>query len=209
MDKTIWMSTRKAKIRPKIRQFLFKMIHEVFRIGDFWSHIQAITERQFCTTCGTMESMDHILIHCRCRPMRQILCLAREAWPHRNLPWLEINLGTILGCGSQSVQQVINNEAQNGNQEHRNNNAHHKGASCLLQILISESAFLIWVLRCKRVIQEKTHTRQETNSRWLSMINSRLTEDKNNSNNSQKKERVYQLSVKHLGTSLEKRRPPK
>ena len=158
MDETIWMSTRKAEIRPKIRQFLFKTIHEVFRIEYFWSHIQAVAERQFCATCRTTESMDHILIHCRCRPgpMRQILCLAREAWPHRNLPWPEIDLGTILlGCGSLSVQQVINNEAQNGNQEHRNNNAHHKGVSRLLQILISESAFLIWVLRCERVIQGK------------------------------------------------------
>src|SRR6266581_8499511 len=103
------MSTRKAAIRPKIRQYLFKAMHEVFRIGDFWSHIQAVAERQFCATCGTTESMDHILIHCRCRPARQIWSLAKETWPHRNIPWPEIDLGTILGCGGLSVQQAINN----------------------------------------------------------------------------------------------------
>ena len=53
-----------------------------------------------------------------------------------------------------------------------------KGATRLLQILISEAMHLIWVLRCERVIQEKTHTHHETKARWLKAINRRLTEDK-------------------------------
>jgi len=56
--------------------------------------------------------------------------------------------------------------------------AHLRGASHLLKILISESAFLIWVLRCERVIQEKNHNHQEIKARWLHVINSRLTDDK-------------------------------
>jgi len=56
--------------------------------------------------------------------------------------------------------------------------SHLRGASRLLKILTSESAFLIWALRCERVIHEKNHTHQEIKSRWLNIINSRLTEDK-------------------------------
>jgi hypothetical protein len=48
----------------------------------------------------------------------------------------------------------------------------------LLQILISESAHLIWVLRCERTIHNKTHSATETQSRWLQAINDRVTEDK-------------------------------
>ena len=48
----------------------------------------------------------------------------------------------------------------------------------LRQILISESAHLIWVLRCDRVINDKTHTSEEIKSKWLRAINARLTDDK-------------------------------
>jgi hypothetical protein len=47
-----------------------------------------------------------------------------------------------------------------------------------MQILITESAYLIWSLRCERVIQEKTHSEREINTRWLHAINKRLTDDK-------------------------------
>ncbi|KAI0245444.1 hypothetical protein BJV78DRAFT_1138595, partial [Lactifluus subvellereus] len=48
----------------------------------------------------------------------------------------------------------------------------------LLQILLSESAHLIWVLRCERVIQDRTHSTDEICHRWLSTINARLTDEK-------------------------------
>ena len=103
-------------------------------------------------------------MHCRSPPVRQIWSLARRTWPHRNIPWLEINLGTILGCGRLSTTHTanVNNQIRD-----RNNKTHLKGTSHLLQILISESAYLIWVLRCERVIQEKLHNNQEIKSRWL------------------------------------------
>ena len=52
-----------------------------------------------------------------------------------------------------------------------------KGTKRFLQILISESTHLIWVLRCERTIQNKSHSHTEIESRWLQVINARLTED--------------------------------
>ena len=48
---------------------------------------------------------------------------------------------------------------------------------CLLQITISKAAHLLWVLCCKRVIQEKKHTHEEVIQRWLKVINRRFTDD--------------------------------
>jgi len=53
----------------------------------------------------------------------------------------------------------------------------HSGASRLLQILLSESLHLIWVLRCESVIQEKTLSINEIRKQWFHTINLRLTED--------------------------------
>jgi len=146
-------------------------MHDTFKIGDYWSHIQAVAERRFCTTCGVIESMSHILTHCRSHPTQLIWRLAKETWPHNNIPWPETDLGTILGCSCLNTPQA-------NNQEQNPRSALERGASRLLLILLSESAFLIWVLRCERVIQEKDHTPQEIRSRWLRAINTRLTDDK-------------------------------
>ena len=48
----------------------------------------------------------------------------------------------------------------------------------LLQILISELAYLIWTTRCERVIQNKTLSENEIKARWHHTINRRLTDDR-------------------------------
>ena len=145
-DATIWLSTRKSPIHPKIQQFLFKTMHEVFKISEFWNRIPDVAERSQCVTCGTTETMGHILTHCRSSLNRTIWDLATTTWPYQDLPWPGNDLGTILGCRCLMAQHAIN---QNQNQNQNTSNAHLRGASRLLQILISELAFLIWVLRCK------------------------------------------------------------
>ncbi|KAG1876108.1 hypothetical protein C8R48DRAFT_811459 [Suillus tomentosus] len=53
-----------------------------------------------------------------------------------------------------------------------------KGASRLLRILISESAHLIWVLRCDTTINGTNHTERAIKNRWMSKINQRLQLDR-------------------------------
>ena len=83
-----------------------------------------------------------------------------------------------------------------GNQERPNERGNilrrtqKQGASHLLQILLSEAAHLIWVLRCERVIpsddedqdddkrEERIHADREIQTRWLKAINAQLTKDK-------------------------------
>ncbi|KAG2079380.1 hypothetical protein BD769DRAFT_1380581, partial [Suillus cothurnatus] len=52
-----------------------------------------------------------------------------------------------------------------------------KGTSRLLRILISESAYLIWTIRCKRVIHESTHNEDSVRRRWRNAIDRRLQLD--------------------------------
>jgi hypothetical protein len=115
--------------------------------------------------------MDHILINCRAGPTHTIWNLAKESWPQENPRWPEITMGTILGCGSITAIDPPDDE---GNRERHSNS----GAIRLLQIILTESAHLIWVLRCERVIQQKNHNANEITTRWLNNINKRLTEDK-------------------------------
>jgi hypothetical protein len=82
-----------------------------------------------------------------------------------------------MGCGSITLPVVKPQRDDPQRQRNPERNAP-KGATRLLQILVSESAHLIWVLQCERVIQEHEHTANETHNRWLRAINARLTDDK-------------------------------
>jgi hypothetical protein len=131
--------------------------------------------RQTCQLCDETETMEHILVHCTATPPSTIWDLAKNTWPHAPHLWPEISIGIILGCGTISPPGI----AQPGGPEANQNYGRvPRGATRLLQILLSESAHLIWVLRCERVIQECTHMPSEIRCRWLHVINVRLTNDK-------------------------------
>ena len=171
-DETLWKGIRNRSLRTRVQQFLYKTMHGTQKIGSFWSNIPNYEMRQYCTTChDEIESMEHILTRCDALPTRIIWDLAKSTWPHSRHLWPEINIGIIMGCGS------VNIPGANERAPHLPDNRP-RGASRLLQILVSEAAHLIWVLRCERVIQERPHTLNEIQSRWLRAINTRLTDDK-------------------------------
>lgn len=172
-DETIWKSLRNPTFRPRIQQFLYKAMHGTHKIGDFWANIPNYEDRQDCLTCHTTETMSHILIECNSSAVRIIWNLARTHWPHANIPWPNVDLGTILGCGSASFPPPPRTDGEIQPRQRKQ-----KGAMRLLQILITESAYLIWTTRCERVIQEKIHSEAEIKAKWQRAINKRLTDDK-------------------------------
>jgi len=121
--------------------------------------------------------MEHILITCNNRPTRVIWQLAREIWPSQTYNWPEISLGLILECGT--ITSPRGDTHPNIPQVEQNRRTHHtKGATCLIQITLIESAHLIWVLQCERVIRGIQHSDGEIKARWIHTINTRLTDYK-------------------------------
>ena len=173
---TIWKSIRKRTVRLRVQQFLFKAIHNTPMIGDFWFNIEGYQHRGRCEPCLATENMDHILIHCRAGHATRVWNLARKLWPYEDSSWPDISLGAILGSGCLTARTT--NEQANTHQADNTAALNPRGAARLLQIIISEAAHLVWVLRCEHVIQEAQHTPEEVERRWLKVINRRLTDDK-------------------------------
>ena len=170
---TIWRSIRKRSIRLRVQQFLYKAIHNTPMIGEFWFNIEGYQHRGMCAPCEATENMDHILTTCNAGHATRIWELARKLWPYGDPQWPDINLGTILGSGC-----LESTGRGNIQRDHDTAPPNPRGASRLLQIIVSETAHLIWVLRCERVIQEVQHSAEEAERRWYKVINRRLTEDK-------------------------------
>ena len=203
---TIWNNLWKPTIRPLIQQFIYKSIHNTYKVGELWRHIPRFEEREHCSTCNITESMDHILTKCKNPSTQLVWSLAQDLWPYDNTPWQAPNLGSILGCGCINLRP----RTRQRNENEPDKRSILQGPTHLLQILLSESAYLIWVLRCKRVIQGIQHSRSETEGRWLCVINARLTTDKITATKIKRDKGFTNLVVNTWEQALEKRRglPP-
>lgn len=175
-DEAIWTHIRKPPIRLKIQQFFFKTLHGTQKLGRYWLNIQDLEDRCFCRICDDDETMDHILISCEHPARSRIWQMAKDLWPHDETTWPEISLGSIIGCDTLSIETTRRRKDRNG--EVITSKEHDPGATRLLKIIISESAYLIWTLRCEREIRGTTYTDKQIRATWLKTINRRLSEDK-------------------------------
>ena len=199
-DASIWRNLRNAAVRPLVQQFLFKTTHNAYMVGKYWENIRGFEDRGTCATCNTQESMSHILTECNAPPTHLIWNHAKNVWPYDNIRWPEIDLGIIIGCGS--LHLLTNNAPRENDQQ--NAEKIRQGPTCLLQILISEAAYLIWAMRCERTMQGKTHNANEIKGRWLRSINERLTTDKIQATTIKRNKGFTELVVKTWEQALSK-----
>ncbi|KAH7915101.1 ribonuclease H-like protein [Hygrophoropsis aurantiaca] len=178
-DATLWKNIKNKELTPKLRQFLFKAMHGAFKIGEFWQGIPNFEQRARCPSCNDpTESMEHILTECHQGPQRMIWDLVKKIWPHPQHPWKHPTIGTILGCGSI---KSLHEPQPHPNPAHlRTENLINKRdtKARLLTILLIESAYLIWVLRCEKAIRGIEHTTNSIKERWISTLNKRLNLDR-------------------------------
>jgi ribonuclease HI len=175
-DESIWGKIRTNPIRLTIQQFFFKAIHGTHKIGRYWLNIDGFEERAICRTCGDDESMNHILTECTHQSNQLIWSLAKKLWPHGDNTWPEVTFGTIIGCGALEIKTPRANPRR-CNAAAPPEPQPNAGASRLIKILLSESAYLIWIVRCERTIRGIERTGREIDTTWRHTINRRLSED--------------------------------
>ena len=86
-------------------------------------------------------------------------------WVQKNLEWRQPWIGNIISC---ALTKFTTNDGKRT-----------PGADQLWRILISESAHLIWRIRCERVIKNDNnpYVPEEIRNRWYKMIDNRLEID--------------------------------
>ena len=104
--------------------------------------------------CVVKRKQWNILFKCENSPSRKVIWpLAEKLWRLRESSWLEVQMGTVLGA------PLIKFKDRNGKPQ--------QGRSRLLTTLLTESAYLIWKLRCAWVVitrsadESKVHSATE------------------------------------------------
>ncbi|KAI0038391.1 ribonuclease H-like protein [Auriscalpium vulgare] len=170
-DSAMWTSQTHRDIPKPIQQFLFRATHRSYKIGAFWLPISGYEERAICAAChDPVETMEHILSECPENHQHELWKLAKHLWPHGDQTWPQITLGTVLAAGRLEVRLP--------NRDEPDPTKPHKGASRLLKILISETARLIWVLRCDRAINGTVASPENAARRWHNRLTERLITDR-------------------------------
>ena len=150
-DIAIWLFIRNKDITRTIRVFLWKVLHHAHKCGNYWLQIPYFGHHSKCHKCGVEDSMSHILTECDAPGQKEIWNLVKELWLSKNNLWPKVdNLGMIAGC---SLAKFLNGKGQRK-----------WGGEQLYCILITESAHLIWRIRCECIIEhsnrEQWHTAQ-------------------------------------------------
>ncbi|KAG2037250.1 hypothetical protein BDR03DRAFT_1051385, partial [Suillus americanus] len=203
-DQTLWLGRRNTDLSKKFQIFIYRALHNSLKIGDFWSNIPHLEHRSRCPTCrDATESLEHILTECDSPPQKLIWRLAKQIWPHNDTPWPDTSLGTILGCGSIKTPE----ETCQGNRGRTKPTNSMQGKSRLLRIIISEPAYLIWVLRCERVIQGTSHNNENIIKRWHRAIDARLQLDRVSASKIKRTEKFTNLVHATWSTTLSKDSP--
>ncbi|KAK7013690.1 hypothetical protein R3P38DRAFT_2545700 [Favolaschia claudopus] len=163
-DATIWRSIRSTDISRVIRNFLWKCMHDAFRIGLFWDKITNLEHFGQCLSCRVPESMEHILLECDIPGQRLIWRLGETLWRLRYPTWPKLTLGLLLGCALPKFKSTKGKLST--------------GKNRFFTILISTSMYLIWCLRNERIFERHTPaTNLEIHNRWISAMNAALRRD--------------------------------
>lgn len=152
-EEALWKSIRHKDLGKKIQYFLWMTLHEAYKVGAYWDHIPDFEQRGICNTCGTTESMEHILLECSCSGQKEIWELAEKLWEKQGTEWVALSFGTILACGTTNLKNTEGKPQP--------------GESRLYRILVSESTH-------ERVIKEKDPpSKKEIQNRWHQTLETR------------------------------------
>ncbi|KAJ7045182.1 hypothetical protein C8F04DRAFT_1206798 [Mycena alexandri] len=158
-DADIWRSIRNPDISRTTRDFMWRCLHQAYKIGSHWTNIPNFE-------------------HWECdAPGREALwSLAQRLWEMKGFQWPEMNMGRILACGLVDVQNSAGKSDKGANRLFRiliSETAH------LLWKLRSSPQ---QKLRCTRVIERgsdpnRYFSEREIHNKWLYCINTRLKTD--------------------------------
>ncbi|RDX56699.1 ribonuclease H-like protein [Lentinus brumalis] len=168
-ENRLWRAFRSKDLGRKIRIFLWKSVHDAYRVGQYWRNIPQCEHRATCDACGVEESMEHILTECDAPGQRIIWQLAWTMLERAGLKLPDVSYGLILGAPASSLNENFTTNPS-------------AGTNRLYRIVLTESAYLIWTLRCERVIQlendpERWRPPKAVARAWLACIRKRMNVD--------------------------------
>ena len=109
--------------------------------------------------------------------------LARKLWQKTKLKWHEPSIGTALGCALVPFPKKNTQKKSTETRVTTEGGKPKNGRERLYAIMMSETVYLIWLLRNECRIQNNdspgfTHSNQGITNRWYERLNTSLKQDR-------------------------------
>ncbi len=168
-ETSVWTSLRSKHVSRQAAQFLWMAVHDGFMLGSHWlrpNMSEELQQRAICAACNEQDSMSHVLFECNAGGQELIWSRLKDTWTHTGEEWKEPNWGTTIGAACAVFLTK--------------DGARKPATENLWCILCTEATYLIWKLRCERVIQNEgaDFSDNEIINRYYSTLESRLNLDR-------------------------------
>src|SRR5260221_9939887 len=97
-----------------------------------------LSKRGMCSTCNTPETMQHIVFNCEANQCNIIWNATQAICSKKNIVTPDLDIMTIMALPLINIRSETRQACPR--------------ATHLLRIVISECAFLVWKLRCERLL---------------------------------------------------------
>ncbi|EJD41573.1 hypothetical protein AURDEDRAFT_68784 [Auricularia subglabra TFB-10046 SS5] len=185
-DEDIWGAMRDKDTSRNVKNFQWKGVHGAHKVGKYFSGMPAPwSDYAVCPSCGEMEAMEHILTECPDSAQETIWGLAGDLLGNK-IVWEKPKIGQIWGSAFADFRDE--------------NNTPHLGSNRAYKIVVSESAFLAWKIRCEKRIEHADEpdwapSEAEVRQRWYGIINMRIAYDRLLTNRRRYKRRAIKLDT--------------
>jgi ribonuclease HI/exonuclease III len=167
----IWEKIQSDGIQNKAADFIWKILHRRLKCGPFFANIPKLRDRQYCY-CGSVEYIDHILLHCDKSGVRSMWNEVAAIWfCITDLEWIRPTNGIIRALGSVRIYEKKDKE------EEAQKVSTHK--SELYKIFVSTAMWTTWKVRNKRVIEPDEMSKYDLVEAWSKEIKDRVLSDFN------------------------------
>jgi endonuclease/exonuclease/phosphatase family metal-dependent hydrolase len=147
----IWKDLKNIK-NNKLQEFIWKIIHNRIKCGEFFKHIPNWEEKQFCQ-CGKVESIEHILLECEETEQKDLWIEVEKIWTKiTELDWEKPTIGEVMGLGSIKLES--------------NKVKDKKLTTEILITIISTAIWSIWKNRNERIFGNKAETKWKQIESW-------------------------------------------
>ncbi|KAJ7826941.1 hypothetical protein B0H13DRAFT_2241062 [Mycena leptocephala] len=136
-DTDIWKSTRHKDIGRKMRNFLWKALHQTYKCGNYWRNIPVFEHWAICPVCNVDETMEHVLLEYSAPGQNLIWNLCRQLWEMKYPKMPDLSIGLILWRGltesknSKGKKQAEANRLMSRTSIHSDSEIHNRWIACI------------------------------------------------------------------------------
>ncbi|KZT57399.1 RnaseH-domain-containing protein [Calocera cornea HHB12733] len=157
---SIWAGIWQPPFHSRCHDFLWKVTQTALKCGPYFSHFAPT--KSLCLQCDQLETAAHVIFDCPKPHVHQLWqeteALWDRLWP--GIPWVPPNIHILRGLGAYTVR--------------RTNGSTHSHPTHMYKVLVSTTAYQLWLHRNEKTFQNRTAPQIELTRKWKHRLREQL-----------------------------------